>query len=209
MPQIDSYTFFAIAAVALATARYATYFYTMYKGETKPHAFSWLLWGVVTGIGTLAQFELGAGPAAWALAFVSITCLMISGLAFFVGERNYARSDWVALIVAAFAIPLWKITDNPTLAIALVVGIDALTYYPTFRKSFNNPQTEPPISFFIAGSRYFLMMFAVPDPTWATLMYPFFLMATDWAFAFFIVIRRWQLGYPLHEYATKKAPATS
>ena len=82
--------------------------------------------------------------------------------------------------------------------------IDALTYWPTVRKSFHKPDTEPPISYGFAGMRYFLMLFAVPDPAWQTLMYPFFLMVTDWGFAIYIVIRRWQMGYPLHEYAPVK-----
>ncbi|MCI5060277.1 MAG: hypothetical protein MRY79_04305 [Alphaproteobacteria bacterium] len=85
---MDQYLFFAVAAVLLATFRYGTYFYTIYLGETKPHAFSWLLWGVVTGVGALAQFDLESGPSAWALAFVSVSCLLIAFLAFFIGERE-------------------------------------------------------------------------------------------------------------------------
>lgn len=201
---MDQYTLFAIAAVVLATARYGTYFYTIYKGETKPHAFSWLLWGMVTGVGTLAQFDLNGGPSAYALTFVSITCLMIAVLSFFIGERDYTKSDWGALIACFMAIPLWQVTNNPLIALALIIAIDALTYWPTIRKSYHKPQTEPPISYGFAGMRYFLMLFAVPDPTWQTLMYPFFLMITDWGFAIYIVIRRWQMGYPLHEYSKSK-----
>ena len=201
---IDQYVIFAIAAVILATARYGTYFYTIYQGKTKPHAFSWLLWGTVTGVGTLAQFDLNAGPSAWALAFVSVTCLIIAGISFFIGERDYTKSDWFALIACILAIPVWKATQNPLAAIAIVIIIDALTYWPTIRKSFHKPQTEPPISFVFAGLRYFLMLFAVPDPSWENLIYPFFLMITDWGFAIYIVIRRYQLGYPLHEYAKEK-----
>ena len=201
---MDQYVAFAIAAVILATARYGTYFYTIYKGQTKPHAFSWLLWGTVTGVGTLAQFSLNGGPSAWALAFVSVTCLLIAVLSFFIGERDYTKSDWIALAVCLLAIPLWQYTKNPLAALALIMVIDALTYWPTVRKSFHKPDTEPPISYGFAGMRYFLMLFAVPDPAWQTLMYPFFLMVTDWGFAIYIVIRRWQMGYPLHEYAPVK-----
>lgn len=200
---MDQYTLFAIAAVTVAALRYGTYFYTIYQGKTKPHAFSWLLWGTVTGIGTFAQFELGAGPSAWALAFVSVVCLFIAGLSFFIGTRDYTRSDWFALIAALLAIPVWKYTENPVAAIALIVSIDLMTYWPTIRKSYHHPETEPPISCFFAGLRYFLMLFAVPEPTWQSLMYPFFLMASDWGFALYIVIRRAQLGLPLHEYARK------
>lgn len=201
---MDSYSFFAFAAILVACLRYGTYFYTIHKGETKPHAFSWLLWGCVTGVGTFAQFSLGGGPSAWALAFVAVTCLLIAVLAFFIGTRDYSKSDWFALIVCFMAIPIWKLTDNPTLAILIVIVIDGLTYWPTIRKSYMRPDTEPPFSYFYAGSRYFLILFAVPDPTWETLAYPFFLMATDWCFAAYIMIRRWQLGMPIHEYSKKK-----
>jgi hypothetical protein len=200
---MDQYVFFAAAAVTLALCRYGTYFYTIYQGKTKPHAFSWLLWGMVTGVGTFAQFEMNAGPSAWALAFVSVTCTLIAIFAFFIGERDYKKSDWFALIACIIAIPLWRATQNPLIAILVIMMIDVLTYWPTIRKSYHNPQTEPPISYGFAGMRYFLMLFAVPNPTWETLLYPFFLMATDWGFAIYIVIRRAQLGYPLHEYSRK------
>ena len=83
----DQYFAFAVAAIVVATIRYGTYFHTIYQGKTKPHAFSWLLWGTVTGIGTFAQFSLEGGPSVWALGFVSATCLLIAVLAFFIGER--------------------------------------------------------------------------------------------------------------------------
>lgn len=204
---MDQYILFAIASVALATARYGTYLWTIYQGKTKPHAFSWLLWGSVTGIGTFAQFDLNAGPAAWALGFVSVTCLMIAVLSFFIGEKDYTKSDWFALIACLLAIPVWQITQNPVAALVIVIIIDALSYWPSIRKSYNKPDTEPPISYGFAGMRYFLMLFAIPDVTWENLMYPIFLVVTDWGFGVYIVVRRWQLGYPLHEYAMAKSDA--
>ena len=199
---MDQYLFFAIAAVVLASVRYGIYFNTIYQGKTKPHAFTWMLWGVVTTIATFAQFSLGGGPSAWVLAFVSSTCFIVGFYALFYGARDYRKSDWVALVICILAIPVWQITKNPLAAMAIVMFIDLLTYWPTARKSFNAPQTEPPISYGFAGARYFLLLFAVSDPTWQTLMYPFFLMMTDWGFALYILIRRYQLGYPLHEYST-------
>ena len=112
----------------------------------------------------------------------------------------WASIPWTSIL----AIPIWKATNNPLAALLIVMCIDSLTYWPTIRKSFSKPETEPPISYGFAGMRYFLMLFAVPDPNWENLMYPFFLMATDWGFAIYIVIRRYQMGYPLHEYAKRK-----
>lgn len=202
---MDQYIFFAVAAIIVSIIRYITYFYTLFKGDTKPHAFSWLLWGSVTGVGTIVQLSLDAGPSTWALGFVSVTCLLISVISFFIGEKTYTKSDWVALIACFLAIPIWQATNDPLLALLIIMTIDVLSFWPTIRKSFNKPDTEPPLSFGFAGLRYFFMLLAVPDPEWSTLMYPFFLMASDWGFAIYIVIRRAQLGMPLHEYAKDKA----
>lgn len=196
---------FAALAVLVACVRYGTYFYSIYLKQTKPHAFSWLLWGVMVGIGALAQFELEGGASAYALAFVAISCLAVAVLAVFIGEKHYTKSDWLALGAALCAIPLWKFTESPILALAFLIVIDCLSYYPTFRKTYAKPDTEPPISYFWAGLRYFLILFAVPNPSWETLIYPFFLMASDWGFAVFIVVRRWQKGLPLQEYARQRA----
>lgn len=198
---MDQYAFFAVLSILVAVVRYGTYFYTIYEGATTPHAFTWFLSGTVTGIGTAAQSSLDGGPSVWGLAFVSATCLFISGLACFYGERSRTRSDWMALLLGLSAIPVWRVTQSPFAALCIVAMIDLLAYWPTVRKSFNRPDSEPPISCYLAGLRYFLILLAVPQPTLQTAMYPFFLMATDWAFATYIVIRRAQLGLPLHEYA--------
>lgn len=201
---MDQYTFFAIAAVVLATARYGTYFYTMYQGRTKPHAFSWLLWGIVAGIGAWAQFDLDGGYSVYVFMFISITCFIIFIISLFIGDKDYTKNDWVALILCFIAILLWQVTSNPVVALILIMLIDVLTYWPTLRKSFYKPDSEPPISCCFAGIRDFLIVISVSDPTWQNMMYPLFLMIATWGFVLYIVIRRWQMGYPLHEYSRSK-----
>lgn len=185
--------FFAFLAILVSVIRYGTYLLTIYQKKTQPHLFSWLNWGLVVGIGAFAQFRLDGGPSAWVLAVVSFTCLFIAFLSLFIGEKNITKSDWFAFIGALLAIPVWVVTKDPIMAIVVIIIIDILTYYPTIRKSWENPWSEPPGSYFWAGLRYFLAIFAITDITLQTLCYPFFLMATDWAFAIFLVIRRRQV----------------
>ncbi len=182
--------FFAFVAIIVSVIRYATYLLSIYKRETKPHVFSWFNWGLIVAIGAYAQFSLDGGPSVWPLAVVATTCFFIAGLALFIGEKNITRSDWMAFIGCLCAIPVWLITDNPFWALILLISIDMLSYYPTFRKSWNDPWAEPPISYYWAGSRYFFTLFAVPDPNFQNLIYPFFLMATDWVFATYVIWRR-------------------
>ncbi len=189
-PLFDQEIFFAILASLVSVIRYGTYLWSIYKRETRPHVFSYLNWGLLVGIGAFAQYQLHGGPSVYVLMLVSATCLFIAFVALFVGEKNITRSDWLAFIGALIGIVLWQTTNNPTLAILCVVIIDILTYYPTFRKSWNDPWGEPPMSYFWAGFRYFLALFAVPNATLMTLAYPFYLMITDWGFAAYVVWRR-------------------
>ena len=53
-------------AVFVSLVRYGSYLYSIYKKETKPHVFSWLNWGIVVGIGAVAQFSIDdGGLSAW------------------------------------------------------------------------------------------------------------------------------------------------
>jgi hypothetical protein len=181
---------FAGLAILVSVIRYGTYLWSIYKRETRPHIFSWFNWGTVTGIGAFAQFALDGGPSAWVLAVVASTCYFIAFVSLFVGEKNITRSDWMAFVGALLAIPVWMATDNPVMALIVIILIDGLTYFPTIRKSWHDPWGEPPKSYFWAGLRYFLALFAVENPSLETLVYPFFLMATDWGFALYVLWRR-------------------
>lgn len=190
MFELDRAVVFAALAIIVSLFRYGTYLWGMYKKETRPHVFSWLNWGIVTGIGAYAQLKLDGGLSTWVLVVVSATCLFIAFLALFVGEKNITKSDWVTFIGALLAIPIWQATSSPMLVILLIIVIDSLTYYPTFRKSWSDPWGEPPVSYFWAGLRYFLALFAVPEFNIMVMVYPFFLMASDWGFALYALWRR-------------------
>ena len=181
---------FATLAILITLLRYGLYFWAIYKKSARPHVFSYLNWGILNLIATFAQFVSGGGLSAWVLACTSALCLTIAVLALFVGEKNITRSDWVAFVSALATIPLWLISENVILTFLLIIFIDSASYYPTYRKSWNDPWGEPPAPYFWAGARYFLMLFAVPSPNLTNMMYSVFLMLTDWGFAVYVLWRR-------------------
>lgn len=188
--EFDRAATFAFLAVVVSFIRYGTYFHSIYKKETRPHVFSWLNWGIISGIGAYAQLKLDGGLSAWILLFVASMSLVIAFMSLFIGEKNITKGDWYTFLGALVVIPVWAITDSPFWAIVMVVIIDLLTYYPTIRKSWNDPWGEPPISSFWAGFRYFLILFTLPVFKVETMLYPFFLMAVDWGFAVYVLWRR-------------------
>ena len=48
-------TILGIIAVIIALAGYVPYFRDIFRGKTKPHAFSWLVWASLTGIAFFGQ----------------------------------------------------------------------------------------------------------------------------------------------------------
>jgi hypothetical protein len=189
--EITTATFFAGLAIILMVVRYGFYFSSIYKKETRPHMFSWFNWGVLTMIGGVAQLKVDInGLSGWILIVVASSCFLISFLALFVGEKNITRGDWITFLVALGTIPVWMYTGNPVTALIILIAIDALSYYPTFRKTWADPTSEPAYSTFLAGARYFCLLFTIQNPDWQNLIYPVFLMSADWLFALMIVTRR-------------------
>lgn len=190
---IDRYIIFAVLAVIMSLSRHGTYLWSIYKKQTQPHVFTWVNWALLIGIGAFAQFEFDGGPSAWVLVITAASCAFIAFISLFVGTKDITRSDWFAFIAGLIAIVLWRLTDNPIIAVVIVIFIDICCYYPTARKSWHAPWTEPPVSYIWAGSRYFFGMFAVPDPTFSSLIFLFYCMCTDWGFAAYIWWRRYVL----------------
>ena len=175
--------------------RYTTYIRSILRGDTHPHVFSWLNWCIMIGIGAWAQYKLGGGPSVAVLVMVCVVCAFITLMSLRYGEKNITRTDWIAFIGALLAVPVWQATHNPFYAVLVVIFIDCLTWYPTVRKTWVRPYSEPPGSYFWAGLRYFFAMFAVPEFTVEKLVYPFFLMICEWIFMIYVFKRRkWLLA---------------
>lgn len=182
--------FFGVISVILAGVSVAPYIYFIIRGKVKPHAFSWFIWSILTGIGCAAQVAEGAGPGAWITGFLSAACLLITLLAVFKIEQNITRSDWLSFIAAIMAIPLWMATNDPLWSVILISTIDMIGYYPTFRKSYTKPQEELVFTFVIGGIKYVFSVLAIADLSLTTWLYPVSVAVSNLSLAALLVIRR-------------------
>lgn len=184
---------YAAVAVALMLFSRGTYLASMMRGGTRPHAFSWLIWGVISSIGLAAQIAEHAGPAIWVRAVGSATCFLILALCWWRGERDIRRADWVTLAVALTAVPLWVATKTPVWSVILVCLIDTSGYIPTARKVWLKPAEETPYSYILSGLGAFLSLLAIENYTPSTWLYPLVLTVSNFAMASFIFSRRFIL----------------
>lgn len=183
-----------LATIVLAFIAYIPYFKNIFSGKTKPHAFSWLVWGTITAIAFFGQIAGHAGPGAWVTGVTGTFCFTIFLFSFRKGEKNITLLDWFSLTGAGIALALWFITKTPLLSVILVTLIDALGFIPTFRKSFNKPKEETLITFALSGTKFGLSLFALDNISLVTALYPASLVISNWIFVIMLIIRRKQLN---------------
>lgn len=173
---------------------YSQYFRSIFAGKTKPHMFSWLIWASLTLIAFLAQVSDNAGPGSWITALTAIMSFIIVGLSCFKGEKSITRGDWITFLTALTAIPIWLITDNPLWAVIIVTIIDALGFYPTFRKSWLKPFEENALHYFLAALKFILSLVALDNFSIITALYPASLVFMNFTFLVLLYIRRKQVN---------------
>lgn len=185
--------FLGYLTIILGFIGYAPYFRNIFSGETKPHAFSWLIWGVLEAIACAVQVASHAGAAALATASTSIICFSVFLVALYKGNRTFDRRDWITLLMACVAILLWRMTHNPINALILVIIADALGFVPTFRKSFHTPYEETVFTYCITTLKYGISLFALSSFTMASWLFPVYLVAINAIFVIFLLVRRRQI----------------
>lgn len=186
--------FLGLLSVILTFAAYIPYLWSIWKRITTPHLFSWIIWGLSNGIVFLGQYQAGAGAGSWV---AGVTCLLSVGmiaLSIPFGEKDIRRSDWVALGGAGLAILLWVLTSNPLWAVILATMVDLLGFYPTIRKSFNNPYSEDLSAWSITAFRSSLSFFALEAYSATTMIFPVAMFIANGSMAAMLVWRRKIIG---------------
>ncbi|TSC59988.1 MAG: hypothetical protein Greene041662_318 [Candidatus Peregrinibacteria bacterium Greene0416_62] len=182
--------FIGAIGVVIALLAYAIYFHDIFFRHTKPHAFSWLVWTLLAGIGFAAQVTGGAGAGSWVLGIDAVVCSGIFIVALVRGERGYVWIDWISLALALFSILLWQVTGTPVLSVILLCLIDVLAYVPTFRKSFFKPREESMTAFVLFSLKFILVLLALERYSIATALYPAWIIVLNVGFVGMLWWRR-------------------
>ncbi|HEX6258500.1 MAG TPA: hypothetical protein VFZ48_03405 [Candidatus Saccharimonadales bacterium] len=183
----------ALMSVVLTLIGYFYYFRDIFAHKTKPHAFSWLVWGALTALAFAGQLSDNAGPGAWITGVTALVSFVIFGLALKRGEKDITTSDKWNLGAAAFALLLWCFTSDPLLSVIIITIVDFLGFLPTIRKSYKKPYEETLIHYILAGLKFALAIVALDNYTLVTWLYPASLVAANLFFVVMSVVQRKRL----------------
>ena len=131
----------------------SVYLIATIQGKAQPNKVTWLLWAVSPLISVVAT--IAATGFDWSILPVFMAGFMplLVFIASMFNKSAYwelSFLDYLCGIVAIFAIIIWRLTDDPILAIIFSILSDAIASIPTLRKAWLYPNTEAPV-YYIGG----------------------------------------------------------
>jgi hypothetical protein len=187
----------AILSAIILTIAFFPYLRDMFRGRTKPHIYTWLLWSITqtTAVVGLWQGKGGIGAIGLTIGVFFVFFILILSLKY--GTKDITKSDTFVLALAILAIFVWWQLKNLTLAVFMVSLIDALSYIPSYRKSWNNPWSETLFSWicFFVGDVF--AVFALDSYNLLTLTYLVTIIVCNFVFIMLCVLRKRKIAAPI------------
>jgi len=88
-------------AIVLTFLAFFPYIRSTIKGTSKPHVFSWVIWGTTTFVVFLAQLEDNGGAGAWPIGVSGGITIFIALLAYLKrADITITKTDWLFFISA-------------------------------------------------------------------------------------------------------------
>lgn len=186
----DIIGFISLVLVIASTAPYAL---AVFRGTTKPHLFSWVMWTIPTAIVYAGQAVSHAGPGGWATGLTLLCNIFIVIQSLKYTSKNISQSDWFFLIAGLAAIPLWMMTKEPLYSVILVTITDICGYGPTVRKSWTAPYEENALAYFLLLPKHITSLMAMESFAAVNIIFPMAMIIVNGALVVFLLLRRRQL----------------
>lgn len=202
----ETKTLLTVVALLLAVLSYIPYFRDILNGKTKPHAFTWLVWCVMSTVAFFSQVSDGGGVGTWVLAFTAIMNFIIFVFAIYYGETQISNMDWFCLMGAFLGVALFTFNDDPPMSLLIISAVDIIGFIPTVRKSMINPYQETISTFSITSLKYLFAIAALENYTFITVYYPSVVGVMNALFVFLLMYQRRHVKPLKHAKKSKKQP---
>lgn len=170
---MDAKAGFSGIAIILTFLAFIPYIRSIVSGATKPHFFSWLIWGTTTIIVFFAQIEAKGGIGAWPVGVSGCITIFIAALAVIKhADIKITKIDWLFFLAALTSLPFWYFTSNPLWAVVVLTVVDLLGFGPTIRKAYDCPHDENIPFFMLFIARNLFVILALEHYSLATILFP-------------------------------------
>jgi hypothetical protein len=178
-------------AIVLTFMAFTPYIYSIIKGKTKPHLFSWIIWSMTTFVVFFAQLEGGSGIGAWPTGVSGVITIGIAYLAYaHRTDITITKADWLLLISALSSLPFWYFTADPLSAVIILTIVDVLGFGPTLRKVYVDPLSEPLLFYSLFFVSNLMIIMALEHYSVTTVLFPAVIAALCFLLVLMVMWRR-------------------
>lgn len=172
---MDIRQIFLILSSLLAFAAPFFYTYSVLKGRARPHRTTRLVLLVITTLAFASLLAQNDTVAVWLAGIGTFQTSIVFLLSLKYGMGGWSKLDLICLGIAALGIVIWRVTDNPALALYAAIAADFTGVVPTLVKTWKHPHTEA-LSYFVMGIiSDILNLLAVRTLSPQTVAYPLYL----------------------------------
>lgn len=182
---------FSAIAIALTFIAFFPYIRSILQEKTKPHVFSWVIWGSTTFIVFLAQLADSGGMGAWPIGISGVITIYVALLAYVKkSDSHITRTDWIFFIWAMASLPLWYFTTDPLWAVVILTAVDVIGFGPTARKAWRQPFEENLTFFMLFTARNVFAIAALEHYSLTTVLFPAVIAVTCLLLVLMVAYRR-------------------
>ena len=165
--------FFSGVSILLTFVAFMPYIRSIVFGVTKPHVFSWIIWGTTTFIVFFAQLEAKGGIGAWPIGVSGVITILIACIALLKrSDISITPTDWLFFSLALASLPFWYLSANPMWAVVMLTLVDLLGFGPTIRKAYDFPHQENIAFFLLFAARNIFALLALEQYSVTTMLFP-------------------------------------
>lgn len=169
------------------------YIVDIFRNRTKPERATWWIWSSLSSVAFLAQLSSGA---TWSLGMTVgqiISVFIVAFLSVKYGYGSFRKKDFISLIIAGLGVILWSLTDEPLIALVVVILIDTLALILTMVKTWKSPESETLVTWVSTVFGGALGILAVGGIDLNILIYPVYILIGNAALSSLIIYRRIKL----------------
>lgn len=166
------------------------YVRSILKGNTKPQRITWLIWTILVFIAFFSQLAKGATWSLLLTAGDAVTIVIVFIFSIKYGVGGFRKLDILSLFGAGLSLILWYFTNEPAVALFLIILIDIIGSNLTIIKAWRKPETENWIGWAMCGVGGLFGILSVGGFNLILLSYPIYICLINSLVAIIVITRK-------------------
>lgn len=168
-----------LTAAVVSIFCYIPYIITTIKGTTRPNIATWSTWMILSIVVTASSFAAGAFNTLWVPLCGILGQGTIAFLAIQRGKGNWSNFDITCLFFVGLGLAFWWHFNSPMIALTMTLTVDLVGVLPTFKKSYQEPESENLLTWVLYLLSSILLILSVESWTWALGLFPIYLFTVN------------------------------